>query len=208
MHAVIWPQGKDIQDLNTLIDEASGWVLTSANAINSSGQIAGFGMVNGHRRAYLLSPPEGVVSVTLKSNTVCGTQQTTGTVTLANAASDGGASISIVSSKPHLADVAGTVKVPEGDISATFTVTTHDVASPTEVALNAHYGGTIVPATITVQPLLSKVDTTPDQICSLNTAAATVTLACAATSPTTITLSSSDSGVGRFLLALSCRRVR
>lgn len=42
-------------DLNTLIDPASGWVLTQAHAI-TNGQIAGVGKLNGQTRAFLLTP--------------------------------------------------------------------------------------------------------------------------------------------------------
>ncbi len=53
--AVIWDGGQ-MKDLNTLIEAGSGWVLTSANAINESGQIAGTGTFNGRQRAFLLTP--------------------------------------------------------------------------------------------------------------------------------------------------------
>jgi uncharacterized membrane protein len=42
-------------DLNTLIDPASGWVLTGATAI-TNGKIAGVGKLNGQTRAFLLTP--------------------------------------------------------------------------------------------------------------------------------------------------------
>ena len=42
-------------DLNTLIDPKSGWVLEVATAINNSGQIVGFGYINGMERGFLLS---------------------------------------------------------------------------------------------------------------------------------------------------------
>jgi probable HAF family extracellular repeat protein len=44
-------------DLNSLLPAGSGWVLRSANAINDAGQIVGEGELNGHRRAFLLTPP-------------------------------------------------------------------------------------------------------------------------------------------------------
>jgi len=43
-------------DLNTLLPAGSGWVLTSAKAINASGQIAGEGLLNGVRRTFLMTP--------------------------------------------------------------------------------------------------------------------------------------------------------
>ena len=44
-------------DLNSLIDPASGWVVTRANAINDRGQITGVGRFNGgFEVAVLLTP--------------------------------------------------------------------------------------------------------------------------------------------------------
>jgi formylglycine-generating enzyme required for sulfatase activity len=45
-----------MQDLNTLISSASGWELSTASGINDSGQIAGYGTINGNRHAFLLTP--------------------------------------------------------------------------------------------------------------------------------------------------------
>jgi uncharacterized membrane protein YgcG len=58
-HAVVWKNLK-VQDLNTLIPTGTGWVLTSANAINDQGTIVGVGQltVNGKQQtaAFLLTP--------------------------------------------------------------------------------------------------------------------------------------------------------
>jgi len=43
-------------DLNLLIDPFSGWTLQEAAAINDSGQIAGTGLYQGQRHAFLLDP--------------------------------------------------------------------------------------------------------------------------------------------------------
>jgi hypothetical protein len=45
-------------DLNTLLPPQSGWTLTSAAAINESGQIAGTGLFGNQASAYRLSPPK------------------------------------------------------------------------------------------------------------------------------------------------------
>ena len=55
-HAMIWTSTGGMQDLNNLISSGSGWVLLSANAINRSGQITGYGIKNGKNHAYLLTP--------------------------------------------------------------------------------------------------------------------------------------------------------
>ena len=52
-------------DLNTLIDPASGWVLTQAHGINDSGQIAGQGTIGGQPHAFLLTPTPEPASLSL-----------------------------------------------------------------------------------------------------------------------------------------------
>ena len=69
--AFLWENGTMI-DLNDLIDTNSGWVLTTAESINSRGDIAGWGTFNGQTRAYLLvnSIPEPSAAVIVASATV------------------------------------------------------------------------------------------------------------------------------------------
>ena len=43
-------------DLNTMIDDQSGWVLQAAYAINDNGVIVGEGKLNGTPRAFRLTP--------------------------------------------------------------------------------------------------------------------------------------------------------
>jgi probable HAF family extracellular repeat protein len=54
-HAVIW-QGGVIAMLDSMIAPGSGWSLTTAAAINESGQIAGYGNLGGGTHAFLLTP--------------------------------------------------------------------------------------------------------------------------------------------------------
>lgn len=49
-------------DLNDLLPPGSGWVLTSASAINDIGQITGQGTLNGEPKAFLLSPDTAPVA--------------------------------------------------------------------------------------------------------------------------------------------------
>jgi probable HAF family extracellular repeat protein/T5SS/PEP-CTERM-associated repeat protein len=53
--AFLWENGQ-MKDLNNLIPAGSGWALVSAEAINQSGQIVGFGVINGQTHAFLLTP--------------------------------------------------------------------------------------------------------------------------------------------------------
>ena len=54
-HAFLY-SGSKMQDLNKLIPAKSGWVLTQANGINDSGEIVGYGMINGQEHGFLLTP--------------------------------------------------------------------------------------------------------------------------------------------------------
>ena len=45
-----------IDNLNALINPSSGWNLLGANGINDSGQIVGYGMIDGNEHAFLLTP--------------------------------------------------------------------------------------------------------------------------------------------------------
>ena len=53
--ATLWRDGAAF-DLNALIDPASGWTLAEARDVNASGQIVGYGTLNGQTRGFLLSP--------------------------------------------------------------------------------------------------------------------------------------------------------
>ena len=53
-HAFVWDQATGMQDLNNLIT-ASGWVLTSAAAVNNAGDIVGTGLLNGQAHGFLLT---------------------------------------------------------------------------------------------------------------------------------------------------------
>lgn len=57
-HAVIWNQNHDLSDLNSALCPNSGWILTSARAINALGEIAGYGTINGQTHGFLAKPIE------------------------------------------------------------------------------------------------------------------------------------------------------
>jgi probable HAF family extracellular repeat protein len=54
-HAFIF-EGGVMGDLNDRISPSSGWVLVEATAINGSGEIVGYGRVNGEMHAFVLTP--------------------------------------------------------------------------------------------------------------------------------------------------------
>jgi len=55
LHAFVYRNGVML-DLNNFIPSGSGWVLTSAHALNDAGQIVGVGQHGGQSRAFLLNP--------------------------------------------------------------------------------------------------------------------------------------------------------
>ncbi len=56
-HAVLWMNDSSpAVDLNTLIPTNSGWVLASSYAINDSGEIVGYGIINGNPQGFALIP--------------------------------------------------------------------------------------------------------------------------------------------------------
>ncbi len=52
----VWSAGRGMQDLNTLLRGAPGWVLNSVSGINFWGQIVGTGTLNGTTHGFLLTP--------------------------------------------------------------------------------------------------------------------------------------------------------
>lgn len=56
LHAFLYTVDEIMVDLNTLIPADSGWELQLAHGISDNGQIVGWGVLNGQRRAFLLIP--------------------------------------------------------------------------------------------------------------------------------------------------------
>lgn len=54
-HAFLWTEGA-LYDLNDLLPRGSGWELCEGRDINDHGQIVGWGLTNGQRQAFVLSP--------------------------------------------------------------------------------------------------------------------------------------------------------
>jgi probable HAF family extracellular repeat protein len=87
--AFLWQSGLGLQDLNTLIDSASGWTLMEAQAISEDGTyITGVGMVNGERHAFLLkslitdtTPPKISFLITPSAPGISGWYQTAPSLT-------------------------------------------------------------------------------------------------------------------------------
>jgi probable HAF family extracellular repeat protein len=56
LSAVFWSKKTGLLDLNKLIGKNSGWALLSASSINLSGQIVGWGTLDGENHGFLLTP--------------------------------------------------------------------------------------------------------------------------------------------------------
>jgi probable HAF family extracellular repeat protein len=59
-HAFLY-RGGSMADLNARLPAGSGWVLEAATAINDSGEIAGWGTINGQKHAFRLTPRVALV---------------------------------------------------------------------------------------------------------------------------------------------------
>ena len=103
------------------------------------------------RSTALTINPTGLASVTLNPATVVGGNPSTGTVTLNGPAPVDGATVTLTSDNPTVAQVPASVAVPAGGTSATFPVTTTVVTSSTSVLISGTYG-VGQSATLTVNP--------------------------------------------------------
>ena len=114
---------------------------------------ASFGGVT--QNAVLTLNPPALSSLALVPAGVGGGNSTAGnTVTLTAPALAGGAVVSLGTSNASVASAPPTVTVPQGAISAPFTISTSQVPSSTAVTITASFGGVTQPATLTVAPIL------------------------------------------------------
>jgi len=95
-----------------------------------------------------INPPV-VISLSFKPASLQGGKSSVGTVTLGTAAPSGGVAVNLKSAA-GAASVPGSVTVPAGKKSATFTVTTTKVTSTTGAAVTATLGPTSKTATLTI----------------------------------------------------------
>ena len=140
-------------------------------------------------------PPAGVAlsAFTVSPSSVTGGTPSTGTVRLSAAAPTGGVVVSLGSQLPGSASVPPSVTVTAGATSATFTVTTFNVAATT-VQLNAVLGSVTLFAPLTINSpassVLNAISVSPASVIGGNSATGTVLLAAA--TPVTATVNLSD----------------
>jgi hypothetical protein len=115
--------------------------------------------------------------VELSADVALGGTSVTGTVFLTSPAPFGGITVSLLSSSP-LATVGASVTIPEGQISASFTISTNPVAALTVVQIQALIPTcTTITATLTINaPILQSLGISPSSIGLLGSATGTVTL--------------------------------
>lgn len=136
-------------------------------------------------------------ALALNPTAVVGSVPSTGTITLSSAAPAGGKVISLASSNTAAASVPATVTVPAGAQTATFTITTHPVASQVTVTFSAVDGSVTRTAALQVRvPYLDNVRANPSTIVGGNTSTGTVILAGpAGPGGVVVTLSSSNTNL-------------
>jgi len=70
MHAFLWiddnhnsqAESNEVRDLNAILPNGSGWILTTANEINNAGMIVGNGLLNGEPHAFVLVPTAVIIN--------------------------------------------------------------------------------------------------------------------------------------------------
>jgi outer membrane protein assembly factor BamB len=126
--------------------------------------------------ATLTLNPLGVATVTLNPTATAGGNSVSGTVTLNGPAPKAGTTVSL-SSSIHAATVPSTVKIPSGQLSASFTVKTSAVGSQSSAVIGAKVGNTSDSATLTIlPPALSGIALSPASVYGGATSTATISL--------------------------------
>jgi len=134
-------------------------------------------------------------SVSVSPSSVAGGSTAQGTVTLQIAAPAGGTTVPLSSSNPAVASVPANVTVPVGMTSATFPVTTSNVAAVTSVTLSAAIASGTRTTSLTVTPALavSSLVLNPTSVVGGSSSQGTVTLnGTASGSGAVVNLSSSN----------------
>ena len=135
------------------------------------------GSLNGViQTASLAINPVSLISLSLSPTTVVGGTNSTGTITLSGPAGIGGTPVS-TSSSTNSVTVPSTVTVPFGQSSATFTIQTSPVASPTSATVTASLNGVSQNAALAIStPVLASVSLNPSSVAGPTTSVGTVTL--------------------------------
>lgn len=139
-------------------------------------------------------------SIVIAPASVAGTESAVATLTLSGPASPGGAVIRLSSANEAVArpvdasnNLLDLIVIPEGQTTATFTISTSDVVSNFVVPIRAELEGDSKAASITVAPWLTNMILSPNTVVGGNRVTGRVNLFRPATAGMTVTISSSDS---------------
>jgi uncharacterized protein (TIGR03437 family) len=138
-----------------------------------------------------LNPP---LMLTLDTNTTSGGTSVTGTVTIAEAAPAGGATVTLTTSDSTVARILAPVNILAGQTSAKFTVQTSTTSADRTVSITANYRAASQSVTLTVTSSMagsiSKLEITPTTVKGGVGASGTVTI-------------SGPAGIGGVLVSLT-----
>lgn len=130
--------------------KASGTFTVKTSAVGAQVSATISASLNGlSEKAALTILPPALKSFTVSPSTVSSGKSAKGTVTITAAAPAGGLVISI-SSNAGAVDPPGSVAIPAGKTSATFSIATTKVSSKTSVTISASAGGVTKTALLTV----------------------------------------------------------
>lgn len=193
--AIYWSAATGMVNLNTLLPTNSGWHVNQANAINDSGQIAGWGYHGSLLHAFLMTPI-ALKSFTISPGTVAGGLSAVGKITL-NDITPADITVTFASANPHVPAPAS-VRILAGTSSRSFTLGTTPTSVATGGSVTASYNGRSVSAPITVGlPHISSLTLSASSVRAGAFVTGTVTLEAAPAAPTTVTLVSSNTALAQ-----------
>jgi probable HAF family extracellular repeat protein len=194
-------------DLNTLLANADGWVLSEALAINSNGAIAGDGLLNGVAADFLLTPSKGdttpptISAISASPSTIVPPNGAMVPVTVSVTATDNAdpspvcsidsitASGSTAANSSIAGPLTGSVRAASG-ATYTFNVTCADASGN-----QAHSSASVVVPPDTTAPVISGVTASPSTIWPPRGQMVTVTIAVTATDDSGVAPACSLSGI-------------
>ncbi len=158
-------------------DQNTGLYILDATGVNSNPVLFN----------YLVNPPAANLSVPLSGAAPSVSGEGTGEVYLLGLAPAGGLTVNLSSSGP--ASTNSTITIPAGQHTATTTVNTSSVSTPTSATLTATYNGQQAQAPLTVVPgTISTFTVSPNPVTGGNIAQGKVVLTATAGSSTPVTL--------------------
>ncbi len=130
------------------------------------------------KTANLTVLPIGVKSLTIAPGTVLGSNNATGTVTLAYPAAPGDITVNLTSGAPGVANpTVASITIPAGSQTGAFTISTSVVSALTAVSISATANGVTKSKTINVRPIgVKSVTLTPNTVSGVNFVVGIVTL--------------------------------